>query len=255
MKKHRKVTLMTVVALLAVLGAAVGASAMMYRYSNQRSQAAGCAAFATAPLGTLTDEEKASLVYMAEEEKLAHDVYVELADTWKYNAFSQIANSELRHMGSISMLLARYGVADPTEGAKEGAFTNKDLKALYDRLVAEGKASLAAALKVGATIEDLDIADHDKALKTIKNEDVARVYENLKAGSMNHMNAFYTQLKAQGGDYKPQYIGADLFAQMIEGRAGFAANGQCGMMAGRTMRGGYGQGRGANCNNTGCVCR
>ena len=32
MKKHRKVTLMTVVALLAVLGAAVGASAMMYRY-------------------------------------------------------------------------------------------------------------------------------------------------------------------------------------------------------------------------------
>lgn len=252
MRKHKTATIITAVAIIAVLGAAVGASAMMYRNQNLRQQAAGCIALGTAPLGTLTDEEKASLVYMVEEEKLAHDVYTALAGTWKSGVFEQIANSELRHMGSVSMLLDRYGVADPTEGAKEGTFINKDLKALYDKLVAEGKASLAAAYKVGATIEDLDIADLGKALKVVKNEEVARVYENLLIGSENHMNAFYTQLKAQGGEYAPQYMGADLFNQIIEGNAGRVAGGQRGMMGGRMMGGSYGQGRGSNCINANC---
>lgn len=250
MRKHKTATIITAVAIIAVMGAAVGASAMMYRNQNLRQQAAGCIALGTAPLGTLTDEEKANLVYMVEEEKLAHDVYTALAGTWKSGVFSQIANSELRHMGSVSMLLDRYGVADPTEGAKEGTFVNKDLKALYDKLVAESKASLAAAYKVGATIEDLDIADLGKALKVVKNEEVARVYENLLTGSENHMNAFYTQLKAQGSEYAPQYMGADLFNQIIEGNAGRVAGGHHGMMGGS-----YGQGRGSNCINANCNCK
>ncbi len=50
------------------------------------SMAAGAAA--------LTEEEKAALLYMREEEKLAFDVYKVLASKWNVNIFTNISESE-----------------------------------------------------------------------------------------------------------------------------------------------------------------
>ena len=78
----------------------------------------------TAPMGTLTAAQKTELAAMAEEEKVAHDLYVALAA--KYPAapqFANIAKAELQHLTAVRTVMARYGIADPTAGLADGKFT------------------------------------------------------------------------------------------------------------------------------------
>ena len=68
---------------------------------------------ASAAAGILGDQETADLLYMREEEKLAHDVYVFLYDLWGLPVFNNIAASESTHTASVLALLARYGISRP----------------------------------------------------------------------------------------------------------------------------------------------
>ncbi|WP_143448656.1 DUF2202 domain-containing protein [Kineosporia sp. A_224] len=140
--------------------------------------------------GTLTDAQKSTLAGMAEEEKLAHDVYVVLAGSTGDRRFTMIAASEARHLSAVRTLLDRYDVTDPTVGKADGSFTTPAVQSLYDSLVAEGKSSLTAALTVGQKIEKLDIADLAKAGADVKAADVTTVYSRLSAASQHHLAAF-----------------------------------------------------------------
>ena len=142
--------------------------------------------------GTLSEEEAASLLFMREEEKLAHDGYVTLYDQWGLRVFRNIAASEQKHTGAVARLLDAYGLEDPTIGNGVGEFTNPTLQALYDDLVAQGSISAAEALKVGVAIEELDIADLEQRIAETDNADIQLVYSNLLAGSANHLRAFST---------------------------------------------------------------
>lgn len=140
--------------------------------------------------GTLTDAQKTALAGMAEEEKLAHDVYVTLAASSGDARFTRIAAAEARHLDAVRVLLTRYGVTDPTAGKAEGVFTSASVQALYGTLVAQGKASPAAALEAGRTIEKADIADLAKAGSGVTAADVTTVYQRLSAASQQHLAAF-----------------------------------------------------------------
>ena len=158
----------------------------------------------TAPLVTANEEKWLTL--MREEEKLARDVYLTLEDTWGMRIFSNIASSEQTHTDAIKTLLDRYELTDPVTDGTVGVFTNPEMQGLYDTLTAQGSESLLSALIVGATIEDLDIDDLDKAMAENTKEDIEIVYQNLQKGSRNHMRAFVRQIERQGGTYNPQYI-------------------------------------------------
>ena len=162
----------------------------------------------------LNDFEKTSLVLMREEEKLARDVYLTLGEKFDLPVFINIPRSEQRHMDQLGQLLERYGLEDPVADAERGQFASQDMQKLYDELVAQGSQSQVAALKVGATIEDLDIHDLETALAgDVDNQDIAQVYRNLAKGSRNHMRAFISQLDAREETYEAQYIAqADLEA-------------------------------------------
>jgi hypothetical protein len=140
--------------------------------------------------GTLTEEQKADLLFMIEEEKLAHDVYVVLGQATGDVRFDRIAAAETRHADAVRTMLDRYGLADPTVGAAVGEFTNAELQARYDSLVAQGRQSLDAALEVGRTIEATDIADLAEASQGLSAPDVLRLYANLTTGSQHHLQAF-----------------------------------------------------------------
>jgi hypothetical protein len=143
-----------------------------------------------AATGTLSDEQKTHLAAMAEEEKLAHDVYVALYAVNGDVRFSRISQSETRHHERMRTLLARYGVADPTAGKAEGQFTSPEFQQLYRDLVGRGDDSLDAALAVGQDIERLDISDLAKAANGVTASDVLAAYANLSSGSENHLRAF-----------------------------------------------------------------
>jgi hypothetical protein len=187
---------------------ALGLSACDPGGSDSSSSASGrgdpAAQVAALPASDLTAADRAAIVQMREEEKLARDVYTTLGDQWGSQIFSNISQSEQTHMDAVGALLDKYGIADPAAGNEVGVFTDPHLQALYDQLVAQGRGSLVDALRVGATIEDLDIAD----LRSFATDaaDVQSVWDTLERGSRNHLRAFTSQLDRNGASYTPQYI-------------------------------------------------
>ena len=158
------------------------------------------------PISPLSDAEIEGILYMREEEKLARDVYLTLYEVWGLPVFENIARSEASHMEAVGTLIDRYGLADPA-AAEVGVFTNPTLQGLYDQLVADGRTSLADALRVGAAIEEIDILDLQERLAQTDQADIELVYENLLKGSRNHLRAFASTLTRQTGEtYQPQYL-------------------------------------------------
>jgi hypothetical protein len=140
--------------------------------------------------GTLTADQKSKLAGMAEEEKLAHDVYVKLAASTNDARFTRIAAAEARHLAEVRALLTRYGITDPTAGKADGQFASQKIQSLYDDLTARGTTSLDAALAVGRDIENLDIKDLSTAGTAVAAQDVTSIYTRLANGSRMHLRAF-----------------------------------------------------------------
>lgn len=140
--------------------------------------------------GTLTDAQKAQLAGMAEEEKLAHDLYVALAAKYpETKQFSRISQAETKHLTAVRELMTRYSIPDPTAGKAEGTFASATMQTLYNNLLA-GATTSQKALAAGVTVEKTDIADLAKAGVGVTAPDVKLVYSKLTAGSERHLRAF-----------------------------------------------------------------
>jgi hypothetical protein len=133
---------------------------------------------------------KAQLRYIVEEEKLARDVYTILAAQAYTPRLANIARAEQIHMNEAAAVLKTYGIWNPTLNRAAGVFYNKDLAALYKSLVAKGTQSIADAYAVGVLIEERDIADLVKMAEGVTQTDILFMINSLRAGSMNHLNAF-----------------------------------------------------------------
>jgi len=144
----------------------------------------------TAPMGTLTSAQKTELAAMAEEEKVAHDLYVALAAKYpELRQFASIANAELQHLAAVRTMMDRYGIVDPTAGLAAGEFKSDTFQDLYDGLLA-GATTSAKALAAGIAVEKADIADLKAAMTGVAAPDVLQVYGSLVRGSERHLVAF-----------------------------------------------------------------
>jgi hypothetical protein len=130
------------------------------------------------------------LTFIVQEEKLAHDLYVQLASTSGAVQFQNVLNSESTHISLVQGLLTTYNIVDPTVGLAEGEFVNQDLQALYDTLLASGSVDRAGAIAAGIAVEEKDIADIEVMLASELPSDVVSVLERLLSGSQNHLAAF-----------------------------------------------------------------
>lgn len=178
----------------------------------------------TGPCGTcqvvaaataLTEQEAADLLHLRQEEKLARDTYQALYAVWGLRPFDSIAASEQRHVDAVLALLATYGIADPLPDAAAGTFSDPEIQGLFEALVTVGGQSIVEALRVGAMVEDLDIADLDAAAAVSENAALQTVYTNLVRGSENHMRSFAAQLARNGQTYTPQFISQARFDAII----------------------------------------
>jgi hypothetical protein len=137
---------------------------------------------AQAATPTISANTKAQLLYLIEEEKLAHDVYTALDAVSISPKFKNISDAEQTHMDAVALLLKTYGIKNPTIGKALGEFTDKSLTALYKTLVAKGKLSELDAISVGILIEKKDLADLATLAKTVKKADIKFTIANLKKG-------------------------------------------------------------------------
>ena len=137
-----------------------------------------------------TTAQKLQLQYIIEEEKLARDVYLYLAENVTSSKFANIARSEQTHIDQIAVVLKTYNYFNPTTTRAPGVFRDKTLQALYDTLIAQGSTDVAAAFQVGRDIEELDIKDLQVMLKSTMPADMKLALNNLLKGSYNHLAAF-----------------------------------------------------------------
>ena len=142
----------------------------------------------------LTELEEANILYLLEEEKLAHDIYVEMYNLYGAFIFNTISESEQRHMDSVAKLISKYELDDTVVNNGPGIFTDDVIRDEYIRLLEEGELSLKDALEVGVDIEEMDIGDIVRMLDDTDKIDIERVLSNLWDGSNNHLDAFNTQL-------------------------------------------------------------
>jgi hypothetical protein len=106
-------------------------------------------------------------------------------------------------MDAVKTLLARYGIPDPADGNAQGEFANPKLQKLYDNLIWQASVSLVEALKVGVFIEETDIEDLTEAILSAEHKDIKTVYRNLLQGSLNHLDAFCSNLEVRGISCEP----------------------------------------------------
>ena len=166
---------------------------------------------------TISEEEKADLLYMREEEKLARDTYLTLYEVWNLTVFSNIASSEQKHMDALLKLLKKYNLPDPAANTAIGEFTNSTLQNLYNTLIAMGKQSSLNALKVGGIIEETDMRDINAAIARSQKEDIDLVYESLVCGSRNHLRSYAENIvTATGVSYVAQVISQAEVDQILQ---------------------------------------
>jgi hypothetical protein len=176
----------------------IGTSVFAGRGGSQGSQTG-------AGLVPLTEAEADTLKFMREEEKLARDVYTVMYQSWGAAIFSNIAESEQRHMDALKSLLDKYGLTDPAS-SEVGVFVDPELQDLYDDLISRGERSLLDAVMVGALIEEVDIEDLQSAIQGTSRIELQAVYGNLLDGSINHLKAFVSHIEVLGVDYVAQHL-------------------------------------------------
>jgi len=163
----------------------------------------------------LTQAEIDEALFMREEEKLARDVYADLAAYWQAQAgavpvvtiMSNIVKAEQSHMDSMKTVLACYGLPDPISANEpSGVFLDPELAQLYSSLMIRGKTSQDEALKVGGLIEEVDIEDLQRSIEISQQAYTDQVYAALMCGSRNHLRGFAGQLIKTQGKYTAQLL-------------------------------------------------
>ncbi len=158
---------------------------------------------------SLSPEARERLILQWEEENLATNVYRTLGETYSAHPFQNIPRAEDRHAQAMRDLLRAAGIN------LEEIAPNPDLATMQRDLIARGQQSEIEALKVGALIEERDIADLRELAELIEDATARRVIQQLETGSQHHLNAFVRNLQRRGASYEPVVLSSAEFAAIL----------------------------------------
>lgn len=173
--------------------------------------ACAVAAESTAPLA-LGESARAALRFQIDEERMARELYTAFGMQWGLRPFARIPEAESRHEATLRALAARAGVT--VLAATPGKFGIAEVQKRYDTLLARGRESAEAALRVGAFVEEQDIADLRTLAATTDSAEMKQVVAALERASGHHLAAFVRNLKSRGVTYTPQVLNAGEFAAL-----------------------------------------
>jgi hypothetical protein len=134
------------------------------------------------PPGTLDLTQRLHLQAMTARTRLSHDLIAAFAD--RYGAFPvQLVAAQTRELIALRLLLARYGLIDLNAPLGRGGFADPETSRDYDRLLAQGSASRAAALDAVARVLRESSAVLEPVLLELTPPDVRNVYFQLYAAT------------------------------------------------------------------------
>lgn len=165
--------------------------------------------------GILDPTEESDLVFMREEEKMARDVYLALNQTWGHRVFSNISESEQRHMDAMLKMLELFDIPDPIGSNAHGIFNDATLGSLYEESVSNGSVSLLEAFRAGAYVEETDIQGLKAAIANTDEASLLKSYGNLLAGSHNHLRTFVAHIQNLGFEYDPAILSDEDYSAIV----------------------------------------
>lgn len=154
-----------------------------------------------------TADTEMLLLRQIDEERMAYRLYTKLGEAHpRMRPFQNIPHAEKRHFNAL-VEYTKANYPSSTDGKLDGDFHFESTQTLYNKWLAEGKASPQAAAQVGVQLEQLDIADIDEFLTTKPEPTLAQILKNLRRGSENHLAAFERQLSGSKGNGKGKMKG------------------------------------------------
>ena len=162
---------------------------------------------------SLSDPQMYSLAYMWNEERLAHDIYLNLNELYPRAEFVNIAtNGEVTHINLVRDIVEWYdinitNIVDYTDSFSQaqldsmpsGTYGIEEIQDLYDVLYAEGSTSLEEAVKVACKVEVVDVDDLDAyIIDAAGNQALLDTFNILRDGSYKHYWVFDGILKEIG---------------------------------------------------------
>ena len=135
---------------------------------------------------------------MAEEQQLAHDLYLAFAAKYGPTVFGCMSDNQATQLTSTRNLLLLYKVTDPTANQPgPGTFSNPSIRARYDSLLAQGTTGVGSAYAAARALESTRITDLEAATADLTAPAAApspapgalRLYTNLLAASRSQLLA------------------------------------------------------------------
>ena len=167
-----------------------------------------CAAFALRAqslIGQQLKSKESVILYLVEQEKLAHDFYRSLDTMWVTDIFNRVANEEFEHVGKLSAVAAELMISVPNHFNEypTGQFTDSKLRHLYAELMVAANFSLEDAFRTCANLEERKMYDLKMALKEPNFELENLTYKALLIGSEDNFKVFIRALSEMKSSYAP----------------------------------------------------
>lgn len=193
------------------------------------------------------------LVFQYEEDSMARALYTEFGKLYpNVMPFRNIPKrGETHHVNAIFAELERRKATDLVSGFQVGAFTNQEMQSTYERLLAQGKESLAGAIKSALEVEEGDIAGLRRLAAETDDPEADKLYAFLEMGSHRHLRAFARQAEVYNVTYEPKHLSAEDYATALNpANDGKTPAADCDALGSPEACGGCGQNKDANAKGT-----
>jgi hypothetical protein len=156
---------------------------------------------------SLSYQEIQSAQLRREEEKMAHDLYMQFSQKWGIPTFYNFSRSKAKHLESTYDELFRpYNLEDPIQDLTIGTFTNPEIKAMYEDYLEKGFRSPQDAIEVVMMILDMDLLHRAAGLAFGQDEEFLEVFEHRTMAAENQIRAMHNQALRYGLTYHAQFI-------------------------------------------------
>ena len=137
----------------------------------------------------LTSAEQADLALVHEQERAGADAYALFASRYPDKpVFSNLTSSQKVQLATVTAMMTRYGLADPSSGLPAGRYADPAVQQLYDSTVAAGT-TVDHALDAIVHFEEQHMASLKAAASRTTRSDLDTMYTNLGLASTAHITA------------------------------------------------------------------
>lgn len=153
-----------------------------------------------------TEGDQKTLPYMYESEKMAEDLFSSFSKKNKLPIFDSLSKSHANQKDVIEKVMSTLEIDLSLRGLDSGKYKDKNVQALYDKLLVQGNEMRVKAFTSGLLLEEGIIKNIDTYLgKGI--DGLSKIaYEALKEASGKNMKVLNNLLLAEGVTYTPQVI-------------------------------------------------